>query len=212
MAEPFERMAMDIIGPLPRSRSGCCYVLVMCDYATRYLEAIALKTIDAKIIAEELIKVFARVGIPREILTDQGTNFTSQMLAEVYRLLHVKAICTTPYHQQTDGLVERFNQTLKEMLRKTAYEEGKDWDKLSPFVLFAYREVPQESTGYSPFELLYGREVWGPLDVIREMWESPQVDDESVLSYVAYEEEIRRDDVTGAEECVQSTRMPKTVV
>ena len=184
MAEPFERMAMDIIGPLPRSRSGCRYVLVMCDYATRYPEAIALKTIDAKTIAEELIKVFARVGIPREILTDQGTNFTSQMLAEVYRLLHVKAIHTTPYHPQTDGLVERFNQTLKEMLRKTAYEEGKDWDKLLPFVLFAYREVPQESTGYSPFELLYGREVCEPLDVIREMWESPQVDDESVLSYM----------------------------
>ena len=141
MSEPFERMAMDIIGPLPRSRSGCRYVLVLCDYATRYPEAVALKSIDAETIAEELIKVFARVGIPKELLTDQGTNFTSQLLAEVYRLLHVKALRTTPYHPQTDGLVERFNKTLKEMLRKTADEEGKDWDKLLPFVLFAYRGV-----------------------------------------------------------------------
>ena len=184
MSEPFERMAMDIIGPLPRSRSGCCYVLVLCDYATRYPEAVALKSIDAETIAEELIKVFARVGIPKELLTDQGTNFTSQLLAEVYRLLHVKALRTTPYHPQTDGLVERFNKTLKEMLRKTADEEGKDWDKLLPFVLFAYREVPQESTGYSPFELLYGREVRGPLDVMRESWETPQNVEEGVLSYV----------------------------
>ncbi len=98
--------------------------------------------------AEELVKLFARVGICREILTDQGSNFTSQLLAEVYKLLHAKALRTSPYHPQTDGLVERFNKTLKEMLCKTATEEGKDWDKLLPFVLFAYREVPQESTGF----------------------------------------------------------------
>ena len=74
----------------------------------------------------------------------------------------MKGLRTSPYHPQTDGLVERFNQTLKEMLRKTASEEGKAWHKLLPYVLFAYREVPQESTGFSPFELVYGREVHGP--------------------------------------------------
>ena len=80
--------------------------------------------------------------------------------------------------------MEIFNQTLKEMLRKTANEEGKDWDHLLPYVLFAYREVPQESTGYSPFELLYGRVVQEPLDVMEELWESPKCKDESVISYV----------------------------
>ena len=99
------------------------------------------------------------MGIPKEFLTDQGSNFTSQLLVEVYRLLHVNAIRTSPYHPQTDGVVERFNQTLKGMLRKTACEEGKDWDFYIPYVLFAYREVPQETTGFSPFELLYGWEV-----------------------------------------------------
>lgn len=132
MSVPFQRVAMDIVGPLPRSRSG------------------------------------NRVGLPEEILTDQGSNFCSQLLGEVYRLLHIHGLRTSPYHPQSDGLVERFNQTLKEMLRKTASEEGKDWDKLIPYVLFAYREVPQESTGFSPFELLYGREVRGPLDVLKE--------------------------------------------
>ena len=135
---------------------------MVCDYATSYPEAVALRNIDAESVAEELVKLFARVGIPRKILTDQGTNFTSQLLAKVYRLLHVKGLHSSPCHPQTDGLVERFNQTLKEMLRKTASEEGKDCDKLLPYVLFAYRVVPQESTGFLPFELVYGREVRGP--------------------------------------------------
>ena len=184
MDAPFKRIAMDIVGPLPRSSSGKRFILVICDYATRYPEAIALRTIDANAVAGELLKFFARVGVPEEILTDQGTNFTSQLIAEVYRLLQIKPIRTTPYHPQTDGLVERFNGTLKSMLRKTANEEGKDWDRLLPYLLFAYREVPQASTGFSPFELLYGHHVRGPLDVLKESWEASTKSPESVVSYV----------------------------
>ena len=137
---PFKRLAMDIVGPLPKSRSGKRYILVLSDYATRYPEAVALQTIDAETIAEELVKIFSRVGIPEEILTDQGSNFTSNLLAELYNMLHVHAIRTSPYHPQTDGLVDRFNQTLKSMLKKSATKEGKDWDKMLPYLLFAYRE------------------------------------------------------------------------
>lgn len=143
-----------------------------------------LHSIDAEHIAEELVNLFARVGVPKEILTDQGSNFRSQLLQEVYRLLHVQPIRTSPYHPQTDGLVERSNQTLKTMLRKTAKEAGKNWDKLLPYVLFAYREVLQTSTGFFPFELLYGRQVRGPLDVLRETWESSSKSNESVVLYV----------------------------
>ena len=175
---------MDIVGPLPRNHSGKGYVLVVSDYATQYPEAIPLHFINAEHIAEELIKLFARVGMPNEILTDQGCNFTSQLLGEVYRLLHIQLIRMSPSHPQTDGLVERFNQTLKTMLRKTAKEEGKNWDKLLPYVLFAYREVPQASTGFSPFELLYGRQVRGLLDVLRETWESSSKSNENIVSYV----------------------------
>ena len=182
--EPFQRMAMDIVGPLPRSHSGNKYLLVVCDYATRYPEAVPLHTIDAPRIAEELVKVFAQVGVPREILTDQGSNFTSQMLTEIYRLLGVQPIRTSPYHPQTDGLVERFNQTLKRMLKKAAMDNVKDWDKFVPYLLFAYREFPQASTGFSPFELIYGRQVRGPLDILKESWEASTKSDESVVSYV----------------------------
>ena len=83
---------MDIIGPLPRSYSGNKYTLVVCDDATRYPEAMAIPFVEAERIAEELIKLFARVGILEEILTDQGSNFMSSLLAELYRMLHVHPI------------------------------------------------------------------------------------------------------------------------
>ena len=179
--EPFHRIAMDIIGPLPRSRKGNRYILVICDYATRYPEAFPLRSIDAEHVAEQLTQFFSRVGVPKEILTDQGSNFTSKLLAELYKLLSIHPIRTSPYHPQTDGLVERFNQTLKAMLRRAACEDGKDWDCLIPYLLFAYREVPQASTGFSPFELVYGRQVRGPLDILKESWEASK---QSVVSYV----------------------------
>ena len=184
MKEPFERIAIDIVGPLPRSRKGYQYVLVICDYATRYPEAIPLRCTDAHRVAEELIVFFSRMGIPREILSDQGSNFMSQLLKEIYRLLHIHPIRTTPYHPQTDGLVERFNKTLKSMLKRVASEEGRDWDTLLPYILFAYREVPQATTGFSPFELVFGREVRGPLDILKEEWEAGKRASESVVSHV----------------------------
>ena len=78
---------MDIVGLLPCGSSGKRYIIVICDYATRYPEAVALRTLDANAVAEELLAFFARVGVAEEILTDQGTNFTSQLLREVYGLL-----------------------------------------------------------------------------------------------------------------------------
>ena len=96
--EPFRCIVMDIVGPLPRSSSGDKYILVVCDYATRYPEAVAMKSVMAEYVAEELISIFARVGIPQEILTDQGSNFMSNLLAELYRLLQIKPIRTSPYH------------------------------------------------------------------------------------------------------------------
>ena len=108
----------------------------------------------------------------------------SQLLRELYNLLNIRPICTSPYHPQTDGLVERFNKTLKALLRKLVNKEGRDWDRLLPYVLFAYREVPQSTKGFSPFELLYGREVRGPLDVLKEEWEAEKRSDESVVSHI----------------------------
>ncbi len=146
-------------------------MLFVTDYATRYPELFPLKSIKVKYVATCLVQLFSRVGFLSEILTDQGTNFMSTLLKQVYKLLGIKSLRTTPYHPQTDGLTERFNQTLKQMLRKFVCDSGNDWDQWLPYLLFAYREVPQSSIVFSPFELLNGHEVRGPLALLREMWE-----------------------------------------
>ena len=165
----FKRIAMDIVGPLDRSGSGCRFILVICGYATRYPEAVALKSIEAEVITEELMKLFSRVGVTdQEILTYQGSHFNSQLLKEVYRMLKVQPIRTSPNHPDTDGLCERPNNR----------------NKLLPYLLFAYREVPQASTGFLPFGLLYGKEVRGPLDAVKEIWEADQRSSEDIITYV----------------------------
>ena len=181
---PFERIAVDVVGPLEKSKSGNRFILVICDYATRYPEAFPLRDVTAKRVATAMLQLFSRVGIPREVLTDQGPNFMSKTLRQVYNLLGLRRIRTTPYHPQTDGLVERFNQTLLSMLRKFVEDSGKDWDQWLPYLLFAYREVPQASTGFSPFELLYAHQVRGPLDVLKETWEGEKSGGTNIISYV----------------------------
>ena len=175
---------MDEVGPLPKSKSGNKDILTICDYATRYPEAIALPSIEASRIAKELVKLFTSVGTPEEILTDQGTNFMSTLLQKLYRLLNISRIRTSPYHLQTDGLVEKFNGTLKAMMRKFTSQNQKDWDDYLPYLLFAYREAPQKSTEFSPVELLYGRQVRGPLDVLREVWMGKDIEKTTVVTHL----------------------------
>lgn len=84
-------------------------------------------------------------------------------MADLCHLLKVKQLRTSVYYPQTDGLVECFNQTLKKMLRRVVTEDGRDWDLMLPYMLFGVREVPQASTGFAPFELLFGRQPMGLL-------------------------------------------------
>ena len=175
----FKRVAVDIVGPIkPMSESKKQYVLVMIDYGTRYPEAVAIPDIKATTVAEALWEMWTRLGIPEEILTDQGSQFTSSLMHEVNELLKIKSLTTTPWHPQTNGLVEKFNGTLKTMLRKLAVEQPREWDKFIPALLFAYREVPQESIGFSPFEMLYARSVRGPMSVLRHAWTEEESNEE----------------------------------
>ncbi len=181
---PFERIGMDLVGPLPKSARGHEHILVIVDYATRYPEAIPLRKATSKAIEQELFLLASRVGIPKEILTDQGTPFMSRTMADLCHLLKVKQLRTTVYHPQTDGLVERFNQTLKQMLRRVAADDRRDWDQMLPYILFGIREVPQASTGFTPFELLFGRQPRGLLDVAKEAWEQQPAAHRSTIEHV----------------------------
>uniref|UniRef100_A0A8C5MQV2 Integrase catalytic domain-containing protein n=1 Tax=Leptobrachium leishanense TaxID=445787 RepID=A0A8C5MQV2_9ANUR len=137
---------------------GKKYILTVVDYATRYPEAVALRDIHTETVAGALLQIFYRVGFPQEILSDQGTQFTAEVTQQLWRLCGIKPLYSSPYHPQTNGLCEWFNGTLKQLLR-TFTMSHKDWERHLPHLLFAYREVPQEATGFSPFELLYGRRV-----------------------------------------------------
>ncbi|XP_069100681.1 uncharacterized protein [Pleurodeles waltl] len=180
---PFTRVGMDLIGPLIPSTRGRQYVLVLVDYATRYPEAIPLSGIHSKAISQAMIEFFSRVGFPKEILTDQGTPLMSRLMAEVCRLLGVKQIRTSVYHPQTDGLVERYNKTIKSLLRKSISEAGKDWEKKLPLVLYAIRTHVQASLGHSPFEMLFGRQPRTLLDMLAEQWEDTEEEVKDLLTY-----------------------------
>lgn len=191
---PFERVAVDLIGPiLPASARGHRYILTVVDYATRYAEAKPLKNMTAEDVAEALWEIWARLGVPKEILTDRGSQFVGNLAEEVNRLLNIKGLRTTPYHPQGNGLVERYNGTIKQMLRHLSQEQPKEWDRFLPALLFAIREVPQESLGFSPFELLYGRSVRGPVQILKELWtkEGENDEEEDVRTTFQYVVDLR---------------------
>ena len=184
---PFKRIAMDLVGPIyPPSDRGHRYIVTIVDYATRYPEAAALKNIDTESVAEAVISVYTRVGVPSEVLTDMGVQFTSDLMREISRLLSIKQLTCTPYHPITNGLTEKFNGTLKLMLKRMCAERPRDWDRYLDALLFCYREAPQESLGFSPFELLYGRTVRGPMTILSELWtrEPEEQEVKSTYQYV----------------------------
>ncbi|XP_052253199.1 uncharacterized protein LOC127859731 [Dreissena polymorpha] len=142
--------------------------------------------IDTETVADALLDIFSRVGLPNEMLTDLGKQFVSDLMKEICRLLDIKKLTTTPYHPQCNGLVERFNGFLKSTLKKMCEDQPREWDRYIPALLFAYRDSEQESLGFSPFELIYGRTVRGPLTVLKEIWTSETGDTETktTLQYV----------------------------
>ena len=148
--EPFSRIGMDMVGPLPRSRAGKKHILVIVDHATRWPEAMALHSTDSQSVADELLVLFTRTGVPRQILTDCGSNFTGKLMKKLYRSIGVTELQTTPYHPKGDGLVERFNATLKPMLKKMLKVWNGQWDLALPHVL-GNTEEPHRNPLVSPF-------------------------------------------------------------
>ena len=161
---PFDRVGVDVL-QLPKTTKGNKYAIVFVDYLTKWPEVFATSDQSAITIASLLVEhIVPRHGVPTELLSDRGRAFLSKLMTEVYKLLGIHKSNTTAYHPQTDGLVERFNRTLIDMLAKTSNQNGTDWDDRLPYVLFAYRSCVQQSTGESPFFLLYGRDPRLPTD------------------------------------------------
>ena len=181
--EPFSRVIIDCVGPLPKTKKGCEYLLTIMCASTRFPEAIPLRNIKAKTIVNALVKFFTFVGLPKSIQSDQGSNFMSGIFQQVMYKLGIKQYKSSAYHPESQGALERFHQTLKNMIRSYCFDTEKDWDEGINLLLFAVRESVQESLGFSPFELVFGLTVRGPLKLLKEKFLS---DDDSSLNLLQY--------------------------
>ena len=154
---PFEKCALDMVGPLPVTINGNKYILTFQDHLTKFSKAIPVENQEASTVAKAFVtKIVVEYGIPERILTDQGTNFTSEMFKNTCKLLKIEKIQTTAYHPESNGALERSHRTLAEYLRHYINEEQTDWDEWLPYAMFAYNTTPHTATGFTPFELVYG--------------------------------------------------------
>lgn len=165
-----DTLSVDLIGPRePASSSGYKYVLCVIDSTTKWPEVVCLRSVTAKETCDALLKVFSRIGIPRVIVSDIGTNFVAALTKEFYAKLGVELRTSCPYHPEANGGVERFNQTLKKLLYTVMLsEKPRDWDKKIEYLLWAYISIPHSTTGISPYQMVYGRIPRGPLSVLKD--------------------------------------------
>lgn len=163
-----QRVAMDIMGPLPISSRGNKYILVVGDYFSKWIEAYPLPNQEAatcaKVLTEEWV---CRHGCPRSLHSDQGTNFESHLMADVCKLLGIEKTRTTPLMPKSDGLIEKFNRTMIDTVAVLLDPEKhqRDWDEVLQYALMAYRSSVQESTGESPHMMMYGEDMVLPIDL-----------------------------------------------
>ena len=164
---PLDVIALDIIGPLQTTENGNSFILVLGDYFSKWKEAYPIPDHTALTVADKLVSEFiCRFGTVKQIHTDQGREFESHLFAHLCRLLGVEKSRTTPYRPQSDGLVENFNKSLKQMFTHFVNEHQNDWDDYIPFLLLAYRSTIHESTGCTPNLLFLSRELSLPIDLM----------------------------------------------
>eukprot|EP00794_Sanderia_malayensis_P015550 gene15550-biopygen13260 len=170
VSEPFVFWAMDYMGPLPETSRSNNHVLVVMDHFTKWCEAFPTKDKKASTVANILVsRIFSRFGPPVAIHSDQGANFESNLIHEVCNIMGIHKSRTTAYHPQGDGLVERQNCTLQNILSSFASQHRDDWDLWIDITVYAYNTSPQESTGFSPYELMFGHQARFPLQQTLEI-------------------------------------------
>ena len=187
VAGVLDRVAADLVGPLPETAEGYKYILTVEDYFTKWTEAYPLKNKTAAGVADQLMVNFvSRFGVPRSFHTDQGTEFTASVIRELSSLLRLRKTRTVAWNPKSDGLVERSNQTLKSMLKTMVGDAHHKWNDHLPYVLMAYRSSVQESTKFTPNMLMLNRETTLPVDL---MYGDPP---ENEVCHIEYVEWVRQ--------------------
>lgn len=163
--KPFQIVSMDLVGPLPMTKSKKQYILVLVDLATKFIIADSLQTATAaNVIKVVENKLFLEYGTPKVLLTDNGTQFVSKKMQEFCRKFNVK-MHTTPFYFPAANPTERYNRTIKTTLAIYATDNHRSWDQHLPFVVLSLRTATSEITGFSPARLVFGRELELPLGV-----------------------------------------------
>ena len=194
VGEPWERLGIDITGPHPTSARGNIYILTLIDHFTKWTVMFPMRNQEASTIAHLLVdRVFCVHGLPLQILTDRGQNFESELFQEICKRLSIDKIRTTAYKPSTNGNIERFHATLNSLLAKWVADNQRDWDDKLPAVAFAYRTSVQETIGFTPFSLMFGREARIPADLVygNPSGDSRQFD--STVDFVASQQTKLRD-------------------
>ena len=169
-ARPWSHVAIDHVGPFPMSNNGNKYILVIVDRFTRYAEAVAVTDTSAVTSAEAIVKyIICRYGMFEVLLSDRGSGFMSELFRHVMALLGVKQTKTTAYHPRSNGGVERFNKTLKKMIKLWVNKQHSDWDVLLPFALFAYNTSVHTSLKETPFYLNFARQARTITDIMTDV-------------------------------------------
>ncbi len=168
----FDHVNVDLVGPLPPSQ-GCAYLLTIVDRFTRWPEAIPLQAIDTKSVARAFVfNWIARFGVPLDMSSDRGPQFTSELWSAMCELLGINIQRTTSYHPQANGLVERFHRRLKEAIRTRL--TSSNWLDELPWVLLNIRTAPKEDLNTTSAELVYGGALTLPGDFVY-VQDPPQV-------------------------------------
>ena len=152
----FERIAMDIVSELPVTKRGYCKILVIVEYMMKLIKIYPLIQKSQNEVAEKLWLFISQFGPPKIILSDQGTEFVNKTIESLLEKTGIERRVTSAYNPRVDGLCERANQTIIEVLRKHAEADTLDWDKWLPYVEYSYNTRIHSTTKFSPFEMLYG--------------------------------------------------------
>lgn len=180
--QPFDRVGIDWIGPLPESKNGNQYVLVIVDHFSHYPLAVPTKRNDAATLVKCLQeKLEAEWGPPKTILSDMGSDLRSELAKECYRVFGSVKLSTTAYHPQTNGLVERFNGTFKRTMAKLIAEDPLDWEEVMMDALSIYRKTPHSVLGLSPHEILYNVPPKFPFDHLWVESKDREADEEAEM-------------------------------
>ncbi|GKA26469.1 reverse transcriptase domain-containing protein [Tanacetum coccineum] len=164
VCEIFDMWGIDFMGPFPSSR-GNKYILVAVDYLSKWVEAKALPTNDARVVCKFLKSLFARFGAPRAIISDRGTHFCNDQFAKVMQKYGVTHRLSTAYHPQTSGQVEVSNRGLKRILERTIGENRASWSDKLDDALWAFRTAYKTPIGCTPYKLVYGKACHLPIEL-----------------------------------------------